>query len=87
MPSQVLVRKQNAMNRDSQLLVAEVLGTKSGGEVYRVQVRGEKLPRDVRASDTLPISTVAPGQARIGGLTRPPEKAFPTSRSALANVL
>jgi hypothetical protein len=88
MPTQVFIRRKQA-GRDNVLELAEVLAEKQGGDVLRLKITGIATPMDVKKSDTVPVSVVAPGQARLGGrqAVRPPEKCYPTSRGALANTI
>ena len=88
MPTQVFIRRQKN-GRDPVLELAEVLAEKQGGDVLRLKITGVATPIEVKKSETLPVSIVAPGQARLGGrqAVRPPEKCYPASRGALVNTI
>jgi hypothetical protein len=51
--------------------------------MVRIMVQGERVPRDVRASETIPMKTVAGGQPVIGVADSPvTDKHYP-GRSSL----
>ena len=86
MPTQVFVRKKS-LGRDMELVLAEVLAVKQGGEVLRVKLPDSKTPVEVKAAETLPVGVVEPGQAWIARTQRPPEKVYSTARGALARQI
>ena len=93
MPVQVLVKKKANIQGVREVVLAEVLSENKLQGTVRVAMEGlipgQYKPIDVRMEDTLPISTLVPGQARIMGRALPtaPPKMYPgrTSLGAMLN--
>ncbi len=82
MPKQVMVRYRNLHGNSSTLKRCEVLSEANGK--MRVKCSDERNPREVAASDTVPIQSVY-GQANPGTNPSQVKKAYPESKHCLAN--
>ena len=83
---QILVKQTQLHGNLAEIKVADVVS--NDGETLRVKIQGQSGVIVVNASDTLPIDTVAPGQARVGQrISTQLTKAYPTSPHSLSSRL
>ena len=78
---EVLIRKQMLHGNVSNLTRAQVLSEKDG--VLRVKVEGERLPRDVKAAETIPADRVFDTRDKVTVIA----KSYPDSLYSLHSRL